>query len=104
MPSPPALETAAARAGETTPPIGAWTIGSSMLSREQRDVCNTGMMMHLAFLGRDNFYGYFNLLYFQDMAPPLYFLARGVCWAKRPSIEKVNITCEKGRKCFAHSI
>ena len=44
-------------------------IGSSMLSREQRDVCNTGMITHLTFVCKDDFYGYFNLLNFQDMAP-----------------------------------
>jgi hypothetical protein len=38
IPSPPALETAAARAGHAPLPMGAWTMGSSMFSRRQRPV------------------------------------------------------------------
>src|SRR5215472_11560968 len=42
MPSPPALLTAAANAGDVAPPIGAWTIGAVRPKRSVRAVRNTG--------------------------------------------------------------
>ena len=53
MPSPPALETAAARAGVAAA-IGAWMIGMSMCRRSQRGVCNVGIGLYSVFF-RDAF-------------------------------------------------